>query len=166
MKIHPVTENCWNRYVVTGRDPVILRFGPGCWLSVVHVSITLAGAAAVLLSPAGWHWKTGTLLILVWVSAWLYWLSTRPGQRGTLRLLPDGTAEIRPERGGAVIGTLEGNAWASRWLCVVSLRDRESRKLHYCVVSASANPRDAYRRFLVILRMGSFPTIAQTNSWI
>jgi len=151
---------------VTGRDPVILRFGSGRWLGVFHISITLAGAFAVLLSPAGWLWKTGTLLILVFASAWLYRHSTRPEYRGTVRLLPDGMAEIHPERGCAVIGILKSNAWVSRWLCVVPLRDVERRKVHYCVVSASANSRDSYRRLLVALRMGSSPTIAETNSWL
>lgn len=149
-----------------GPDPVTLRYGTGGWLGVSHALIVLAGLAAILLSPAGWAWKASSVLALIFAAAGLYFSSTRPKRRGTVRLLPDGTAKMWPLLGRPVTGILKSNAWASRWLSVVPIYDAERRKNHYCVVSAFANRRDVYRRLLVILRMGSSSIITEKNSWI
>ncbi|MBT8047909.1 MAG: hypothetical protein HKN57_02850 [Xanthomonadales bacterium] len=144
-----------------GPDPIRLCFGMSRRLKFAHVLIALAGLLAILQSPAGWPWQAGSLLLLGCAVGGLYaWFAWRP-QRGVMLLLPDGTAEIQWLKGSSRRVALDTRAWATRWFCVLPLLEAENGRHHHCVVCASENRPDAYRRLLVTLRMRTSPTIVE-----
>ena len=48
-------------------------------------------------------------------------------------------------------------AWVSRWFCLFRLADPVTGRSHPCLVCASRNTPDSYRRLLVLLRMRGEP---------
>ena len=133
-----------------------LRCGSSRWLNVLHISITLVAAMAILLAHSSWEWKVLTIMALVAV----YLVTVRSMRKdcpaGTVRLFSDaaGILVIDEQDVGAMQGE---HAWVSRWICVFPLRKSPGTDIIYCMVCASNNPPDNYRQLSAWLRMRNAP---------
>jgi hypothetical protein len=132
-----------------------LCFGAAPWLRRAQRLAFLLAVLALGLSPAAWPWRLATLVTLA--GAW--WFeerrAIRNGDRGRMVLLLDG--RVRLDRDGTEqYGLATGVSWVSRWFCVLRLADDDGGRKHSCVVCASENHPDDYRRLLACLRLGAF----------
>jgi len=150
---------------VARADFLDIHFGPSRWLNVVQILLALLGILAILASPANWMWKLGSILLLILVSVSVHAWSVRQGRSGAIRLYPDGAAFIRTASGQEINAIQGPHGWVSRWLCVVTLFAADSRAKHHCVICASENHPDEYRRLLKFLRMRTAPAGTQGMIW-
>jgi hypothetical protein len=132
-----------------------LRFGAAPWLRRAQRLAFLLAALALGLSPAAWPWRLAALAILA--GAW--WFeerrAVRSDDRGRMVLQLDG--RVRLDRDGTEQhGLAGGAAWVSRWFCVLRWADNEHGHNRSCLVCASGNHPDDYRRLLACLRLGAF----------
>jgi len=130
--------------LVCGATPRLFRLQ---WVLFVIAAVCL------LASASSWPWTAAALsaLVAVHLSARACLASKQP--HGRLVLRDDGNLEL--ERNGASTpGTLLQRAWISRWLCVITWENLETGTRHPCLVCASRNTADEFRRLLVRLRLG------------
>ena len=128
-----------------------LRSGGSSLLFRAHAVMTCAGALLLLSADLETAWMLSGLLCLP-IALFLV-------NRDTRRRHPAGYAIIHddgrfrfdgPE--GERHGSLTGQAWVSRWLCVFNWRDGSGRS-RPCLVMAARNHPDDYRRLRVMLRL-------------
>ena len=158
-------ESSWTRFAVARADFLDLRLGPSRWLKAAQILLALLGILAILVSPANWMWKLGSILLLILVSVSVHAWSAHQGRSGAIRLYPDGTAFLRTASGQEINAIQGPHGWVSRWLCVMTLCDADSRAKHHCVICASENHPDEYRRLLKFLRMRTAPAGTQGMIW-
>lgn len=130
-----------------------LRFGAARWVFTFQRWLVVMAAACLLFSSSQWPWTAASLFALLMVHlAGLSYLS-RVQAPGRLVLHADGGFLL--ETGAETQeGTLGTAAWISRWLCVVRFKGLETGVGRPCLVCASENRPDDYRRLLVRLRLG------------
>ncbi len=158
-------KNSWNRFAVVRADFLEIRFGTSRWLKAAQILLALLGILAILASPANWIWKLGSILLLILVSVSVHTWSAHRGRSGAIHLYPDGTAFLHTASGQEINAIQGPHGWISRWLCVVTLFDDDSRAKHHCVICASENHPDEYRRLLKFLRMRTAPAGTQRMIW-
>ena len=163
--MHSRSGTCWIRFAVTGADSLELKFGNSPWLRAVHSLVSASGVLAVLISPANAVWKASAIVLLLLVALAIHFRSSKINGRGTICLQQDGTAELLTPDGHKARVVLHANGWATRWLCVLRLYESEKHRHHYCVICASENPPDPYRRLLVNLRMRSSDANIRRAIW-
>lgn len=132
-----------------------LRFGVAPWLRSAQRLAFLLAVLALGLSPAAWPWRIAALAALA--IAWRFEerRAMLRDQAGRLALHLDG--RLRLDRDDAEQhGLAMGAAWVSRWFCVLRWVDNEEGRTHTCLVCASENHPDDYRRLLTCLRLGAF----------
>ena len=132
-----------------------LRFGVAPWLRSAQRLAFLLAILALGLSPAAWPWRIAALVALA--IAWCFEerRATRRDQAGQLVLFADG--RLRLDRDGAEqYGLAMAAAWVSRWFCVLRWADNEEGRTRTCLICASENHPDDYRRLLTCLRLGAF----------
>lgn len=133
-------------------ERILLRCGSSPWLEHLRVALAILSASTVLLSNSGVAWKFAALaaLLLFWHYSGRFWQKHQANTRITLR-------REGPEIVSNVAGTRwrvsPGTAWISRWLCVFRLREYDSNRVLTCVVCASENHPQDFRRLLVWFRM-------------
>jgi hypothetical protein len=132
-----------------------LQTGSGAWLDYSHLALTLIAAVALVSAPASWSWRVSALVLL----AVMFLLSSRRRRRGCsgfqLILFRDGAA-VAVGQGHAerTLTWPAGTAWASRRLCVLPVSEGPGADIIHCVILASRNNPDDYRRLLSWLRLG------------
>ncbi len=146
-------------------DFLNIRFGTSGWLQVTHLLLALLGLLAILINPANWMWKLGSIFLLLLVSFFVHAWSAHKNRSGVIHLYPDGAALIHTASGQEVNAVLGPHSWVSRWICVLSLYDVDNLAKHHCVICASENHPDEYRRLLKLLRMRTPPAAAQRMIW-
>jgi hypothetical protein len=130
-----------------------LRFGESRRLAAAHYLVTFLALCAILSAPAQLSWKlilTALLLVMHFsgrISA------NRPAQNGDLHLFHDGAVYLKTADGQEAQAFTGKHGWASRWLSVLPLIEEGNGRRRYCVVCASKNTDDEYRRLLVWMRM-------------
>jgi hypothetical protein len=134
-------------------ESLMLRFGPSAGLTVIQSVAAFLGVLAIVVSSADMVWKLGACSLLVFVARRVHAASISKSQSGWFELLQDGTARMNFDGGRQSHSVLKENAWAIRWLCVLTLFEPESGRHYHCVVCASENPPDEYRRLLRHLNM-------------
>lgn len=142
-----------------------VRFGHSRWLIVAESLISLLGLLAILATPANSIWKFCSILLLLLASLWLMAKSVHENRSGTIRLFSDGTALLRTASELEINAVQGPHGWVSRWLAVLALQEAENGMKHYCIICASENHPDEYRRLLKFLRMHSPPTEAHRMIW-
>jgi hypothetical protein len=143
---------------------LILRFGTSRLLKALPLAISVIGVIAILISPAGWAWKISVLAALAGTIICVNVQSRGHYESGTIALFSDGTARLKSADSQQLRANLLENAWTSQWFCVVALIEPESSRHYYCVVCASENVSDEYRRLLRFLHMRtSSPEIHKVN---
>jgi hypothetical protein len=163
--MHSHSGNCWSRFAVLGADSLELKFGNSPWLRAVHSLVSASGVLAVLISPANAVWKASAIGLLLLVALAIHFRSSNMNGRGTICLQQDGTAQLLTPDGHKASAVLHANGWATRWLCVLRLYESAKHRHHYCVICASENPPDPYRRLLVNLRMRSSDATVRRTIW-
>ena len=138
---------------MTRPDGIELRQGCGRWMRATHATISLLAAILILTSAA----PAAPAAALLAVLFTLHVATARRMRRAAVsvprvRLFDDGTAALLTWRGG-VPALLGGRAWVSRWFSVVPIQPLDGGRRLFCIVCRSANPADAYRHLLVLLRM-------------
>jgi len=138
-----------------------LRFGISYWMQAAQTVLALLGVLAILAAPANWKWKLVSVLLLAISAVWVHFRSVHSGRSGTIRLFNDGTALLTIASKAPVNAVQGPNGWVSRWFSILTLREADSGRKHHCVVCASDNHPDEYRRLLKFLRMHSSPADVQ-----
>jgi len=151
--------------VVTVVDALELNFGFSPWLRAFQWFVALLGAMAILLTPAGWIWKCAILFVLVIFATVAYTGTLRPARCGRVTLFHDGIAQILISDGKVADVLLKENAWLCRWLCVLAMFEPDSGRHYYCVICASENSSDEYRRLLKFLNMRTSAASIQKVTW-
>jgi len=142
-----------------------LKFGTSPWLSAAHLGISALGAVAILVAPAEWGWKLLAFFGLVFSALIGLFHSRADCRSGTVILHLDGASRVLTRDGKTVRARLNETAWVSRWLCVLKLFEPRRSKLYHCVICASENTPDEYRRLLKFLNMRSSATMHQKATW-
>jgi hypothetical protein len=143
---------------------LILQFGSGRLLKALPLALSLIGVIAILISPTGWAWKIAVLAALAGTIICVGVQCRGQYQSGTMALFSDGTARLKSADSQQLRANLLENAWTSQWFCVVALIEPDSSRHYYCVVCASENVSDEYRRLLRFLHMRtSSPEIHKVN---
>ena len=146
-------------------DFLDIRFGPSRWLKVAHLLLALLGLLAILAAPANWLGKLGSILLLILVSYLVYVWSVQHDRSGVIQLCLDGTAQLRTVSGREINAIQGPHGWVSRWICVLTLYEADSDVKHNCVICASENYPDEYRRLLKLMRMRTPPAAAHRVIW-
>ena len=123
-------------------------------MRLAHQLVTALALLAIISSSAPWAWKAVCATLLLLVHAFGSRSTLKHHSPGLIRLYPDGTAsrfvgDVEARSGQCASG------WVSRWFSVVALKTPGSKRLSYCLVCASENHPDDYRRMLQYLRMRS-----------
>jgi len=92
-------------------------------------------------------------------------LVARKSQSGSISLLPDGTAHLMTLAGRKADARLKENNWITRWFCVLALFEPDRDRRYYCVICASENRPDEYRRLLKFLNMRTSTDDLQKAAW-
>jgi len=150
---------------VARADFLNIRFGTSRWLQVAQLLLASLGLLAILITPANWAWKLGSIVLLLLVSFFVHAWPVHQGRSGVIHLDPDGAALIRTASGHEINAVLGSHGWVSRWICVLSLYQPDNYAKHHCVICASENHPDEYRRLLKFLRMRTPPAVAQRMIW-
>ena len=146
-------------------DFLDIRFGPSRWLQAAHLLLASLGLLAILATPANWIWKLGSIILLILVSFFVHAWSVHQGRSGVIQLFPDGTALLRTVSGREINAIQGPHGWVSRWICVLTLYEADNDVKHNCVICASENYPDEYRRLLKLMRMRTPPAAAQRVIW-
>ena len=146
-------------------DSVILRFGLSSRLRVIQFVAASLGAVAIMISPSGLTWKICAWLALAFATIWAQVSSKKKSRSGWFELLQDGTAQMRFRDGNKSLALLQENAWATRWLCVLTLFEPDSGSNYHCVICASESKPDEYRRLLKFLNMRTSTATLQKAHW-
>lgn len=142
-----------------------IRFGPARWLLAASLITALLGLLAIVLSPAGWAWKSGTSALLIVVTLLAHVQTNRTRQSGVMRLYSDSVLHYLSIDGKRGLASLEGNNWTSRWFSVLSLLEEQGGSRRFYIVCSSQNPPDEYRRLLRFLRMRTAAPDTHRISW-
>ena len=160
-----VFRNCWSRFAVVQADCLDVRFGISRWLQVAFLLLVSLGLLAILITAASWALKFGSILLLILASISVHAWSVHQSQAGAIHLLSDGTALLRTVSGQEINAIQGRHSWVSRWICVVTLYAVDNNTKHHCVICASENHQDEYRRLLKLLRMRTAPETAHRMIW-
>ena len=150
---------------MTRADFLDIRFGASRWLKLAHLLLASLGLLAILITPANWAWKLGSIVLLLLVVFFVHAWSVHQDRSGVIKLNPDGTALLRTASGQEINAVQGPHAWVSRWICVLSLYEADNLAKHQCVICATENHPDEYRRLLKLLRMRTSPVAAQRMIW-
>lgn len=126
----------------------LISGNPG-WLLYARFALAFAAASNILFSAISPGWKISLMAALALV------LSACPrgtGPRVGWNMRSDGTLGL-DGHDEYCFRVVERSAWLSRWVSVFRIRDMNSGKVRTCVVPATLNHEDDYRRMLVFLRM-------------
>ena len=157
--------NYWYRFAVVQADCLDVRFGISRRLQVAFLLLVSLGLLAILITPAGWAWKFGSILLLILASISVHAWSVHQSQAGAIHLLSDGAALLRTDSGQEINAIQGRHSWVSRWICVVTLYVVDNNMKRHCVICASENCPDDYRRLLKLLRMRTAPEDAHRMIW-
>ena len=146
-------------------DFLEVRFGHSYWLMLAQTLVASLGLLAILVTPANWKWKISGIIVLVLAAWFVHTKSDHSSRSGAIRLFADGRAllsmDSRPE-----INAVQGrHGWVSRWFSILTLLEASNGKKYFCVICASENHPDEYRRLLKFLRMHTPPTEVQRIIW-
>ena len=140
---------------MSAAERLVLRTGPGPLLEAGHLALAVLAAVALLSAPTAWAWRLPALVLL----ALTYLVTRRRMKRQCpdfrLFLFSDGTALAEDsECKENTLNWPAGHAWASRQLCMLPVNECANADIIHCVILASRNNADDYRRLLSWLRLG------------
>lgn len=133
-------------------DYVVVRSGGARWLEMTQGLVAFIAGLAILFTQSSWILKAFVLIALAatYLAGALKMRKDRSS--GELRLFTDGTAIH--DRGSQRCVAVQGSpAWVSRWFCMIPLVKHSGTDIIYCMICASNNHPDNYRRLLIWLRM-------------
>ena len=146
-------------------DCLDVRFGISRRLQLAFWLLAALGLLAILITAASWAWKLGSILFLILASISVHAWSVHQSRAGAIQLLADGTALLRTVSGQEINAIQGPHGWVSRWNCVLTLYEADNDVKHNCVICASENYPDEYRRLLKLMRMRTPPAAAQRVIW-
>ena len=146
-------------------DCLDVRFGVSRRLQLAFLLLVSMGLLAILITAASWAWKLGSILLLILASISVHAWSVHQSRAGTIHLLADGGALLRTVSGQEIDAVHGRHSWVSRWFCVVTLYVVDDNTKHHCVICASENFPDEYRRLMKLLRMRTAPDEAHRMIW-
>ena len=121
------------------------------WFPGLQWMLVLFAALCLLFAPSPWPWIAISISLLLAVHlAGLAYLR-RAQAPGTIHLHLDGSFRLQSDA-PALAGHQLPSAWITRYLCVVRWKPLSARS-RPCLVCASENHPDNYRRLLVYLRL-------------
>jgi len=150
---------------VVEADCLDVRFGISRRLQLAFLLLASLGLLAILITAASWTWKLGSILLLIPASISVHAWSVNQSRAGVIHLLLDGTALLRTVSGQEINAVQGPHSWVSRWICVLTLSAVDNNTKHCCVICASENYPDKYRRLLKLLRMRTAPEDADRMIW-
>jgi hypothetical protein len=148
----PTFANCSIGYVVTLADSIDLEVGSSRWLQASPWLLGALGSFMLLTSAAVLAWKVVLLGALGLACVACVRAPRRLHLVTRLRLHADRSAILFTPN-GMLPAMQAGDAWCSRWCCVVRLVDTPGGRCFRCLLCRSCNSADAYRRLLVHLRL-------------
>ena len=146
-------------------DFLDVHFGASRSFKAAQALLASLGLVAILASPADWKWKLGSMVLLLLLALWVHSKSGNGQQAGTIRLFEDGTALLSTTSRRHVNAFQAPHGWVSRWFSVLVLLEADGDRKHFCLVCASDNHPDEYRRLLKFLRMHSPAEEVQRMIW-
>lgn len=150
---------------MTAPDFVEVRFGHSNGLRAAQALLASLGILAILISPANWIWKLLSILLLILLACFVHAGSVHEDRSGAIRLHADGTAVLRTPCRREVNAVQGQHGWVSRWFSVLTLYETGIGGKYFCVVCATENHPDEYRRLLKFLRMRTPPAEVQRMVW-
>jgi len=153
-----------SRYVVTVPEAIELHVGAAPWLRISQSAVSLLGLFSIVSS------RTAPLSMLLGLAALL------AVHRAALHTMRQNGAAARltlHANGSAILHSVNGliqahrcdESWASRWLCVVTLKELVNGRKVRCLVCRSQNRADDYRRLLVRLRFDGAQPGDHADQW-
>ena len=134
---------------------VTLYCGESRWMTVVTCLLCGLATGGLLLADSTWSTKGLALLGLLITSALIIYHSTRSVNRPVLRMIDDGTVTLLLDSGEQLPAELAAQAWTSAHLTVITVHLLDGPDKMRLLVSQRLNDREAYRKFLKILRLGT-----------
>lgn len=132
------------------RAPITLRAGYGRRGAALLAAFFLLGSWLGLASSHASPVLTLPLGAASALLAWPWWHRLRAQDHLVVSLSHDRLLRVDP---GGVVGELGTDNWVSPWLCVLDLRQAESRGRRIVILGARQS-RTLYRRLRVLLRHG------------
>lgn len=146
-------------------EAIELSFGPARWFSAASGVLLVLGVLATLISPANGLWKLAFIAMLTVVALLAFAYTANSHRAGTIRIHYDYSVDIHTARGTDGHANIDARGWVSRWFSVLVLVDEHSGTRMECLIFASKNPPDAYRRLLAAIRMRSAPSATHGTNW-
>ena len=146
-------------------ETIELSFGPARWFSAASGALFALGILAILGSPANGFWKLAFIAMLAVVALLAFAYTANSHRAGIVRIHYDYSADIHTAHGTDGHANVGAHSWVSRWVSVLVLVDEHSTTRMECLIFASQNPPDAYRRLLAAVRMRSATSAAHGANW-
>jgi len=142
-------------------ESLVLRSGFAPWLRRAPVVLAVAAGITLVASTTHPAWAATAIVGLLGTLRYT-WLRSDPAVcRGRLHLADDGSGVLFTAEGSRPVRQ-QGGGWISGCLCVLPLRDLESHKRLNCIVCATLNRADTYRRLLRRQRSGAWRPSRET----
>jgi hypothetical protein len=130
-----------------------LHCGESAGFRLARVAVIGFGLMVILVAQTEWAWKMLLAATLVGSQIVLGKRAARQSVEGLIRLRRDGTAVLFGDDGSVCHAVQLTGRWITRWMSLLPLRETGSRRRRYCLVCASCNSPDSYRRLLVWSRL-------------
>ena len=144
-------------------EPLVLRSGFAPWLRRAPIPLAVAAGISLLAAGAQPAWTAVAIAGLAAALGYIGLRSDPAACRGRLHLADDGCGVLITAQGSRQV-LQSSSGWISRWLCVLPLRDVRAGTELRCVVCASLNRADAYRRLLRRQRGGAWRPAAEETA--
>jgi hypothetical protein len=141
-------------------ETIELSFGPARWFPAANGVLFALGILAILVSPANGPWKLAFIAMLTVVTLLAVIHTFNSHRAGIVRIHYDYSVDIYTKRGTKGRAYAGAHCWVSRWFSVLTLVDEHSNSRLECLIFASNNSPDAYRRLLAAMRMRSATSAA------
>jgi len=110
---------------------------------------------SLLAANTSWGWKLVALASLSLTFAVTRWQARRTDNIRLVRLYSNGAVTLVPERDAEIPGVLEGQAWVSPWISVLSVGRFDRWQKQWLLVCRCRNHPADYRRMLKFIRLGA-----------
>jgi hypothetical protein len=144
-------------------ESLVLRSGFAPWLRRAPTPLAVAAGISLLVAGVQPVWTAVAFVGLVAALGYVGLRSDPAPCRGRLHLSDDGCGILFTAQGSRQV-LQSSSGWISRWLCVLPLRDVQAGTEFRCVICASLNRADTYRRLLRRQRGGAWRPVGEESA--
>ncbi len=135
-------------------ETLLVNTGAAGWLIHAPLMLAVVAGLGLLTAPTSTVAKLAALAALtagyrICSNGW-----RRAAHPGRLQLFRDGWA-ILEQAGKEQHAEAAGSPWVTPWICVIPLKTAAGAAMMPCMVCASGNRPEDFRRLRVLLRLGS-----------